>query len=128
MKRRPSLLGDPRGLSAVEFTLLCPVPFAFIIGTAPIGILNYANPGPRNAGADAARTDVVVPRRSCDAVAARRGHKRSGLRPEHIGGPVVTTVTDGGPGSSQTSVSYQVPRLPGSAPANRVTRTTPRGV
>jgi hypothetical protein len=109
MKRRLSLLRDSRGLSAVEFALLCPVLFGFIIGTAQIGILYFANAGLRNAVEEGARAAGVFPRPADSVIRARMAQKRFGLKPQYLGTPVITTGRDGGADFVQITATYRVP-------------------
>jgi hypothetical protein len=109
MKRRLSLLRDSRGLSAVEFALLCPVLFGFIIGTAQIGILYFANAGLRSAVEEGARTAGVFPRPTDAVIKARMAQKRFGLKPQYLGEPLITTGQDGGADFVQITATYQVP-------------------
>jgi hypothetical protein len=109
MKRFLALLRDRRGLSAVEFALVCPVLFAFMIGTAQVGILYFANAGLRNAVEEGARVVGVYPRPTDDVIRARMVQKRFGLRSQYIGTPAITTGKDGGADYVQISLTYQVP-------------------
>jgi hypothetical protein len=109
MKRLISLLRDRRGLSAVEFALVCPVLFGFIIGTAQLGILYFANAGLRNSIEEGARVAGVYPRPTDDVIKARMVTKRFGLKSAYLGTPVITTGTDGGANFIQISLSYRVP-------------------
>jgi Flp pilus assembly pilin Flp len=109
MKRLLSMLRDRRGVSAVEFALICPVLFAFMIGTAQVGILYFANAGLRNAVEEGARSVGIFPRPSYDVIRARMVQKRFGIRPQLLGTPVITNGTDGGADFVQISLSYRVP-------------------
>ncbi len=109
MKPRLSLLFDRRGLSAVEFALLCPILFGFIIGTGQVGILYFANAGLRNAVEEGARSAGVYPRPTDTAIKARMVQKRFGLRAQYLSNPVITTGKDGGADYVQISVTYKVP-------------------
>jgi hypothetical protein len=109
MNRLHSLLRDRRGLSAVEFALVCPVLFAFLIGTAQVGILYFANAGLRNSVEEGARIVGVYPRPTDDVIKARMVKKRFGLRPAYLGNPQISTGKDGGADYVQISQTYQVP-------------------
>jgi hypothetical protein len=109
MNRLHSLLRDRRGLSAVEFALVCPVLFAFLIGTAQVGILYFANAGLRNSVEEGARVVGVFPRPTDDVIKARMVKKRFGIRPQYLSNPVITTGKDGGADYVQISLTYKVP-------------------
>jgi Flp pilus assembly pilin Flp len=109
MKLLRSLLRDRRGLSAVEFALVCPVLFGFLIGTAQVGSLYFANAGLRNAVEEGARTAGIFPRPTDDVIKARMVQKRFGLSPQHLGTPQITTGTDGGAAFVEISLSYNAP-------------------
>jgi hypothetical protein len=109
MKRLLSLIRDRRGLSAVEFALICPVLFGFLIGTAQVGILYFANAGLRNAVEEGARAAGVYPSPSQDDIKARMVKKRFGLRPQYLGTPQIATGKDGGADYIQISITYRVP-------------------
>lgn len=109
MKRSPSLLRDCRGLSAVEFALLCPVLFGFLIGTAQVGTLYFANAGLRNAVEEGARAAGVYPRPSDTVIKARMAQKRFGLKTQYLGDPTITTGKDGGADFVQIRLTYTVP-------------------
>jgi hypothetical protein len=109
MKRRLPLLRDDRGLSAVEFALVCPVLFGFIIGTAQIGSLYFANAGLRNSIEEGARVAGVYPRPTDAVIKARMVKKRFGLKSQYLGTPVITTGKDGGADFIQISLTYKVP-------------------
>ena len=109
MKCLRSLLRDRRGLSAVEFALVCPVLFGFLIGTGQLGILYFANAGLRNAVEEGARTVGVYPRPTDATIRARMVQKRFGLRSQYLGTPQITTGKDGGADYVQISLTYQVP-------------------
>jgi len=128
MKRRLSLLRDCRGLSAVEFALVCPILFGFLIGTAQLGILYFANAGLRNAIEEGARSAGVYPRPTDAAIRARMVQKRFGLRSAYLGNPVITTGKDGGADYVQISLTYQVPLDFVVVPVKPVTLTKTRRV
>jgi hypothetical protein len=109
MKRSLSLLRDSRGLSAVEFALLCPVLFGFLIGTAQVGTLYFANAGLRNTVEEGARAAGVYPRPTDTVIKARMAKKRFGLKSQYLGTPVITTGTDGGAQFIQIRQTYTVP-------------------
>jgi Flp pilus assembly protein TadG len=109
MKRFLALLRDRRGLGAVEFALVCPVLFLFIIGTAELGTLFFANAGVRNAVAEGARAAGVYPRPTDTAIKARMAAKRFGLKAQYLSQPVITTGKDNGVDYINISLTYQVP-------------------
>jgi Flp pilus assembly protein TadG len=109
MKLLLSLLRDRRGLSAVEFALVCPVLFGFLIGTAQVGSLYFANAGLRNAIEEGARSAGVYPRPSDTDIKTRMVAKRFGLSPQYLGTPVITTGKDNGADYVEISLSYNAP-------------------
>ncbi|HEX8622377.1 MAG TPA: TadE/TadG family type IV pilus assembly protein [Allosphingosinicella sp.] len=109
MNRARSLIRDRRGVSAVEFALLCPVLFGFLIGTAQVGTLYLAKAGLSMAVDEGARAAGVYPRPSDDVIKARMVSKRFGLKSKYLGTPQISTGTDGGAQYVQIRLSYTVP-------------------
>ena len=109
MKHFLALLRDRSGLGAVEFALVCPVLFLFIIGTAELGTLFFANAGLRNSVAEGARVAGVYPRPTDAVIKARMADRRFGLKAQYLGTPVITTGQDNGVDYINISLTYQVP-------------------
>ena len=110
MKSLRSLLRDRQGLGAVEFALIAPVIFAFIIAISQVGMLFYANAGLNNALADGARFAIIFPRPTNEQITARITDRRFGLDPAHITGPTYSTpVTTNGITHMDITLSYAAP-------------------
>jgi Flp pilus assembly protein TadG len=110
MKSLRSLLRDRQGLGAVEFALIAPVIFAFIIAISQVGMLFYANAGLNNALADGARFAIIFPRPTNEQISARITDRRFGLDPAFITGPTYSTpVTSNGITHMDITLSYAAP-------------------
>jgi Flp pilus assembly protein TadG len=92
---------DRRGISAVEFALLAPVLFAFIIGLSQIGVLFNAQAGLRHAVQEGARyATLYVPnntgtrqRPTDQQIIDKISASKYGLVSANITGPTITTGT-----------------------------------
>jgi Flp pilus assembly protein TadG len=111
MMRIRSFRSDQRGVSAVEFGLLAPVLISFVVGTAQLGTLFFANADMRNAIAAGARAASVWPVPQPDAVKAA---VEAQLVRRGAGDAANVTVTDpatdaNGNPYMQIAVTYDVP-------------------
>lgn len=102
MRRRLAhLLRNPGGLGAVEFALLMPVLFAFIIGITQVGILFQAQAGLRHAVQEGARyATLYVPsttgtqqRPTDQQIIDKVNASKYGLSGGTVTGPTITTGT-----------------------------------
>jgi len=107
MMRR--LLRSDRASGAVEFALVVPVLFTFIIGIAQLGMLFFANAGLQSAVAEGARLATIHPRPSNEQIIARITDRRFGLDPAYITAPTVSDFAVNNRDYKQISMSYQVP-------------------
>lgn len=102
------LRSHERGAGLVEFALVAPVLFAFLLGIAELGILFLANAGLTSAVEDAARYATIYPRPSQSAITSRISANRWGLNAANITGPTVTFNTTANPKYVDISMSYNV--------------------
>ena len=124
MSRRFSLLKrlrrDGRGAGAVEFALVAPILFTFLVGISQLGILFFANAGLHNAIAEGARFATIFPLPPDEEIQALMTQKRFGLNPEHLTGPTITHGPDDdddgvpdedpvGPTFAEIEMRYEVP-------------------
>lgn len=110
LRRRNGLGADEKGISTVEFALIAPVLFAFIIGICQLGILFMANAGLSSAVSDGARLAAVFPRPTDAQVIARINERRLGMVASRVTGPTITRGTTAtGASFADISMSYSVP-------------------
>jgi Flp pilus assembly protein TadG len=109
MRSKGRLTTEQSGVSAVEFALIAPVLFAFIIAISQIGILYFANAGLKNAVDDGARLLSLYPRRTVAQVNARIADRRFGLNPVHLVGPTYATGTSNGAPFTEITMVYNAP-------------------
>ena len=125
-KRFARLFRNAEGIGAVEFGLLAPVFFAFIIGITQVGILFQAQAGLRHAVQEGARYATLyvpnsagtVQRPTNTQIIAKINASKYGLNGGTVTGPTITSGTSSGTTSSGTAytttylditMSYQVP-------------------
>ena len=109
MRATHRILGDKQGMGAVEFALVAPVLFAFIVGIAQLGTLFFANAGLKSAVAEGARFATIHPRPKNTEIIQRITDLRFGLDPAYITNPTVTTDKVGTRDYITISMSYDVP-------------------
>jgi Flp pilus assembly protein TadG len=106
---------DESGTSAVEFALIAPLLFGFLIGIAQLGILFLANTGLKSAVGEGARLATIFPRPTNAAIIARITDRHFGLEPQYITNPTITEPTaaqvaaNNGRAYLDISMSYAVP-------------------
>ena len=103
------LARDVRGLGAVEFALLAPFLFLFIIGIAEIGGLFFANSGLKAAIGEGARYATIYPRPSDAQILAVVNDRRFGLDPKHIIPPTIAQCEVNGRKCIDLQMGYKVP-------------------
>ena len=110
MKRLFRLRQDQKGVSAVEFALIAPVLFAFIIAIGELGLLFYANAGLNNALAEGARYASIYPKPANELITRRITDRRFGLVASRIVGPTyVEGTTSNGVPYTEITLGYSVP-------------------
>lgn len=109
MKRRPRLVRNERGVSAVEFALVAPVLFAFIIAISQLGLLFFANAGLKNALDDGARLASLFPQPTKADVTARITAKRFGINPAYLVGPNYSKGASNGATFAEITLTYNAP-------------------
>ena len=90
MISRSRLSQDQRGVGAVEFALVAPVLFLFVIGIAELGTLFFANSGLKSAVGEGARYATIYPRPTDAEILAVVNDRRFGLNPKHVVAPTLT--------------------------------------
>jgi Flp pilus assembly protein TadG len=100
---------DASGISAVEFALVSPVLFGFLIALFQVGMLFFANAGLNNALADGARLASLYPRPTNAQIAARITDRRFGVEPERLVGPTFENGTSNGATYTEITLRYSVP-------------------
>ncbi len=103
------LAQDVRGLGAVEFALLAPILFLFVIGIAELGTLFFANSGLKAAVGEGARFATIYPRPSEAQILAVVNDRRFGLDPKHIIAPTATPCVVGTRQCIDLQMGYKVP-------------------
>jgi Flp pilus assembly protein TadG len=110
MKWRPGLRRDQRGVTAVEFALICPIFFGLLIGISQLGMLFFAAADLRNAVASGARRAQVFPRPSTTVISQTIQNRFVNLRGDRLTGPNITYANDAnGFNYADIAVSYAVP-------------------
>lgn len=108
------------GAGAVEFALVAPILFTFLVGISQLGMLFFANAGLHNALAEGARLATVYPLPPNAEIQALMTQKRFGLDPARIVGPTITHWPDAdadgvpdddppAPTYADITISYTVP-------------------
>jgi Flp pilus assembly protein TadG len=108
MIRLAKLKRDERGMSVVEFGLLAPAFFTFVIAIANLGIFFFAHSGLKSAVAEGARLASIHPRPTNDAIRARISERRFGVNPADITDPTVTNCTSDGTATGRPCVDIQM--------------------
>lgn len=106
--RRPCLVRDKKGVSAVEFALILPLLIVLIVGIVQMGILYFAHAGLRNLVAEGARYASISPRPTDTAVKARLAQGGFGLTSSKLKTPAITYGNTNGNEWADISVSYTV--------------------
>jgi Flp pilus assembly protein TadG len=110
MKKLRLFRRDTRGVTAVEFALICPVFFGMLIGITQLGALYFAGADLRNAVAAGARQAQIFPRPGPEAVKTAVRNRIYKLNSGYLTGPTVTFDTDGnGYAFYLIQASYAVP-------------------
>ena len=109
MRIKSRMLRDERGMGAVEFALVVPVLFAFIVGIAQIGTLFFANSGLKSAVAEGARYATIHPRPGSDAIKQRITDRRFGLDPAYITAATILVEKVDNRDYMTITMSYDVP-------------------
>ena len=106
----PKKLGaDVKGMSLVEFALIAPALFTFIIGIAQLGLLFLANAGLKAAVGEGARDATIWPKPSDAKIVEVITSRRFGLEPEFIKAPTVTSCVSGGRKCIDIQMAYARP-------------------
>jgi Flp pilus assembly protein TadG len=100
---------DERGAGAVEFALIAPLFFGFIIAIGQLGLLFFANAGLTNALAEGARLATLFPRPTDAAITQRITQKRFGLDPARLTGPTIVNGTADGAAFAEITMTYSAP-------------------
>jgi hypothetical protein len=103
------LLRSTTGAGTIEFAIVAPVLFAFIIAIAQLGQLFFANAGLKSAVAEGARFATLFPKPDNSAIVAKITSSRFGLEPANITAPTATDCISGGRRCVDIQMSYRVP-------------------
>jgi Flp pilus assembly protein TadG len=109
MRRRIPFVSGDRGASAVEFALLAPVLFGFIIAISQLGMLFFADAGLKSAVGAAARFATIFPRPSDSQIKSKIADSRFGLDPARLSAATTTYGSANGRDFVEIQISYQVP-------------------
>ena len=105
-----ALLRGRRGAGAVEFALAVPLLLGFVLGTAQLGLIFFAQADLRNAVAAGARHASIYPRPGDEAVIERIEARMADLEARYVVGPTVTRGTDNnGHDFADLEMRYAVP-------------------
>ena len=108
--RRLRLLGDRRGVGAIEFGLSAPLVIIMVVGIAQLGTLFAANAGLQHAVDEGARLATIYPRPSDASIIALINQKKFRLASNLITGPTLThDTTAAGVPYVDITMSYAVP-------------------
>jgi Flp pilus assembly protein TadG len=108
--RRLRLLGDRRGVGAIEFGLSAPLVIIMVVGIAQLGTLFAANAGLQHAVDEGARLATIYPRPSDASIIALINQKKFRLASNLITGPTLThDTTAAGVPYVDITMSYSVP-------------------
>lgn len=99
---------DRKGVTLVEFALLTPVLFTFLIAIIQFGTLYFAQAGLKHAVAEGARLASIFPRPSRTRIIAKIAEGRFGVDPARITNPTVTPGEADGRDFLDISLSYEV--------------------
>lgn len=116
---RRALLGDRRGVGAIEFGISAPLVIIMVVGIAQLGTLFAANAGLQHAVDEGARLATIYPRPTDDAIISLINSKKFRLVSNNITGPTLTH------GTTAASVPYVDITMSYSVPLNFVLFTTP---
>jgi Flp pilus assembly protein TadG len=106
MKR---LLRNQAGNATMQFAIVAPVLFAFIIAVAQLGQLFFANAGLKSAVAEGARYASLFPKPTNAQIVAKITDSGFGLVPANITAPTAVDCTAGTRKCVDIQMSYQVP-------------------
>lgn len=110
MSVRRALASCRRGAGAVEFALAVPLLLGFVLGTAQLGMIFFAQADLRNAVAAGARLASIYPRPDDAAVIDRIEARMVDLEARYVTGPTVTRGTDSnGNDYADIEMRYAVP-------------------
>ena len=104
-----ALLRNKRGVGLVEFALIAPVLLTFIIGTAQLGQLFFANAGLKSAVGEGARFATIFPRPTNQQITNRIVNRRFGLDPVYVTGPTLTHNKANGRSYVDIQMTYAAP-------------------
>ncbi len=99
---------NERGAGVVEFALIAPAFFTFIIAIANLGILFFAHSGLKSAVAEGARYASIYPRPTNAQIIDRITERRFGMNPTDITPPTVVDCTSGGRPCVDIEMGYKV--------------------
>ncbi len=105
--RKLSLRRNQSGVGAVEFALIAPILFTFIIGIAQLGSLYFANAGLKSAVGEGARLATISPRPTREQIISRITDSRFGLDPAKITSLTVSPATLNGRNYYDIRMTYQ---------------------
>ncbi len=105
------LIGNRKGVAAVDFALMIPVILLFILGVLQLGIVYSANAGLQHAMGEAARSATLFPTPSDTALRQTFADKRFGLDPSNLGQLSVVRGVSSGVNYADLSITYNVPIL-----------------
>ncbi|MFL6856400.1 MAG: TadE/TadG family type IV pilus assembly protein [Allosphingosinicella sp.] len=110
MRIRRNLARSEDGAGAVEFALVAPALFGFIIGLTQLGMLFFANADLHNAVAAGARLAMIWPRPTDDQIKQRIVSMLPKLDQSKLSAATVTHGTDAaGHDYADLAINYQVP-------------------
>jgi Flp pilus assembly protein TadG len=110
MKMLRFLRRDQRGVTAVEFAMICPIFFGMLIGITQLGILYFARADLRSAVAAGARQAQIFPRPTEAAINTTVQNKIVRLKRANLSGPTTTIVNvPNGYDYAEIEASYKVP-------------------
>lgn len=108
MQRLVKLCRNERGVSAVEFALIAPAFFTFVIAIAQFGIIFFAHSGLKSAVAEGARYATIHPKPTNSQIIDRITDRRFGMDPAQITAPTVTDCTSKGRKCVDIEMGYLV--------------------
>jgi Flp pilus assembly protein TadG len=108
MRRLVKLSHNERGAGLVEFALIVPAFFTFIIAISQFGILFFADSGLKSAVAEGARYASIHPRPTNAQIVTRITERRFGMDTANIVAPTATSCVSGGRNCVDIQMGYTV--------------------
>jgi Flp pilus assembly protein TadG len=95
MRRRNTIVGDQRGVAAIEMAFALPILLLFVFGIFQFGVILQANAGIQHALGEGARYATLYPKPADDLIVTKMSDAVFGLNVGTFSTPTVTTPATG---------------------------------